>query len=103
MIKDIEDYGNALQKIYSHIGFVEDYVIYPIDDKTDYFWDCDGESIFFAETEEDGNYYESPVYTQRFYKKWIYEGKDYTMIFEDSQVDGMKYFSIFDNKKRLKK
>lgn len=107
-MKLLQNYEKALQEIYDHVGFVEDYVIYPINDNTDYFWDCDGETIFFADTkeefeEEDGNYYESEVYTQRFYSKWIYEGKDFTMIFEDTHTDGMKYFAIFDNTKRLKK
>lgn len=107
-MKLLENYEKALQEIYDHVGFVEDYIIYPINDNTEYFWDCDGETIFFADTEkefedEDGNYYESEVYTQRFYKKWIYEGKDFTMIFEDTHTDGMKYFAVFDNAKRLKK
>ena len=107
-MKLLENYEKALQEIYDHVGFVEDWVIYPINDNTEYFWDCNGETIFFADTEkefedEDGNYYESEVYTQRFYQKWIYEGKDFTMIFEDTHTDGMKYFAVFDNSKRLKK
>lgn len=107
-MKLLEDYHNALQAIYDHVGFEEDYVIYPINDNTDYFWDCDGETIEFADSQEefeqeDGGYYTSEVYTQRFYRKWIYEGVDFTLIFEDTQTDDMKYFSIFDNKKRLKR
>lgn len=107
-MKLLESYEKALQEIYDHVGFVENYVVYPINDNTEYFWDCDGKNIFFADTEkefkdEDGNYYESEVYTQRFYQKWIYEGKDFTIIFEDTHTDGMKYFSVFDNAKRLSK
>lgn len=108
MMNLIKDYKKALAAIYKHVGFVEDWVVYPIADNTDYYWDCDGTTIYFAETEEefnseDGEYYESQVYTQRFYKKHIYEGKDFTMIFEDTQTDGMKYFGLFDNTKRIKK
>ena len=107
-MKLIENYNKALQDIYDHVGFVPDWVVCPIMDNTDYFWDYDEETIYFAESkeefeEEDGQYFESDIYTQRFYKKWVYGGKDYTMIFENAGVDGMKYFSIFDNTKRLKR
>lgn len=102
----INNYNNALQEIYSHVGFVEDWVVYPIDNQTDKFWDTDGDTIFYADTEEyfreeDGNFYRDDVYKQRYYNKWIYEGKDFTMIFCDPHVDGMKWFKIFDNSKRL--
>ena len=109
-MKLLENYNKALQEIYDHVEFVEDWVMYPIDDCTEYFWDCDETTIYFADSieefedeDEDGNYYESQIYKQRFYKKWVYEGVDFTMIFNDTQTDGMKYFSIFDNTKRLKK
>jgi hypothetical protein len=103
----IENYKKALQSIYDHVGFVEDYVVYPIADSTDMYWDTDGETVWYAEDKDDvlnrtGNHYEAEVYTQRFYNKWVYEGKDFTMIFTNPGVDGMKYFSLFDNSKRLR-
>lgn len=107
-MKIIENYDNALQAIYDHVGFEEDWVVYPIDNRTSKFWDTDGKSVFYADTEEefhseDGNYYLDEVYIQRFYKKWVYEGKDFTMIFCTQHVDGMIWFALFDNSKRLKK
>ena len=103
----IKNYKNDLQAIYDHVGFVEDWVIYPIDDCTEKFWDTDGEEVFFADTETelrdgDGNYYVDEVYRQRFYQKWIYEGSEFTMIFCDPSTDGMKWFRVFDNKKRIR-
>jgi hypothetical protein len=100
----MQDYANALDAIYAHVGFVEDWVVYPIDDQTKMFWSImDNEVVRYAETPElldsDGEYYESDIYTQRFYKEHVYRGEDYTMIFTDSNTDGMKYFSIFDNQK----
>lgn len=100
----MQNYQAALQELYDHVGFEEDWVIYPIDDNTDKFWATDGHQVFYADSEEelksqDGNYYEDDVYKQRFYKKWIYRGKEMTMIFCHPHVDGMKWFRLFDNAK----
>ena len=105
-MKLIEDYNEALQKIYDHVGFVEDWVIYPIDDRTDSYWSVNKTSVKFADSLEqynsNGDYYSDEIYTQRFYDKWVYEGEDITMIFCNPGVDGMKWFRIFDNTKRIK-
>jgi len=102
----IENYKKSLQEIYDHVGFTEDWVIYPIDDRIEMFWEIiNNNSVRFAETMEkfnsEENYYEDEIYTQRFYKKWVYEGEKYTMIFCDPMVDGMKWFGLFDNEKKL--
>lgn len=104
----INNYQEALQAIYDHVGFVEDWVVYPIDDQTDKFWDTDGEGVWYADSEEefvneDGNFYWDVVYTQRFYSKHVYEGDELTMIFCDPSVDGMKWFRIFLNNNRRNK
>jgi hypothetical protein len=101
----ISNYSKALQAIYDHVGFVEDWVVYPIDIRTECFWRVDGNSVRYADTEEkfnsNGDYYLDDIYTQRFYSKWVYEGEKYTMIFCNPCVDGMKWFRIFDNNKRM--
>lgn len=102
----VKNYENASQAIYDHAGFQEDWVIAPINDCTELFWNTDGETVHYAESEEEfknkkDGFYSDDVYKQRFYDKWIYEGKDFTMIFCDPHVDGMKWFRIFDNKKRM--
>lgn len=101
----IENYLEALQEIYNHVGFEEDWVVYPIDDCTKYYWSIDDETVEYADSleefiSEEGNHYTAEIYKQRFYDKWVYEGKLYTMIFLNPNVDGMKYFSLFDNNKR---
>ena len=102
------NYKTALRELYDHVGFKEDRVVYPIDDATEYFWMIDGSSVRFADTEEKlhneeaWEYYQDDIYQQRFYNKWVYEGKDLTMIFCDSHVDGMKWFRVFSNTKRIK-
>ena len=104
----IKNYNNALQAIYDHVGFVEDWVVCPIDDQTDMYWCIDGDFCRFASTEEDvrdeedeGGYYEDSIYKQRFYDKYVYEGEEFTMVFCDTHTDNMKWFRIFDNEKRI--
>jgi len=100
----IKEYNEALQKLYDHVGFKEDYVTYPIDDNTNMYWYIDNDKeIYYAETIDAEEYYSGTIYTQRFYDKYVYEGKDYTMIFANYHIDGMKYFSFFDNKKKIDK
>lgn len=105
MIDLIQNYQDALQAIYDHVGFVEDWVVYPLDDCTDSYWDYDESDVYYADSEEElwgetGNYYSDVIYTQRFYQKWVYSGEKFTMIFCDPGVDGMKWFRLFDNEKR---
>lgn len=103
----ITNYTSALQAIYDHVGFVEDWVICPIDDRaTEFYWYIDDEGVHYADSLEElesgeGNSYSDEIYTQHFYKKHIYEGADYTMIFCDPHTDGMKWFRVFDNLKRI--
>jgi hypothetical protein len=104
-MKLIQNYQKALQDIYDHVGFIEDWVVYPIDDRTDYYWNVNDETVNYATTQEElknkGDYYSDNIYQQRFYKKWIYKGEKITMIFCDPHVDGMKWFRIFDNSKQI--
>ena len=106
-MKLLENYERAKNEIYKHVGFVEDWVVYPIVIQTDMYWRLESTEVVYALTVDDledawaGNYYYDDIYTQRFYKKHVYEGEDFTMIFCDPHVDGMKWFRIFDNKKRV--
>lgn len=107
----VKDYQKALDAIYEHVGFQEDWVVCPLDDKTDYYWFIINDkstvkhTVKFANSLEDlfsqGEYYEDDIYTQSFYSKWVYEGEDFTMIFCDPHVDGMKWWRLFDNKKKV--
>ena len=99
-------FSKSLQEIYNHVGFKEDWVICPIDDCTEKFWNIEGQTVKYADTKEEfktesGQYFEDELYTQRFYDKWIYEGKDITMIFCNPGIDGMKWFRLFSNEKRV--
>jgi len=102
----IESYQKALDAIYEHVGFKEDWVIYPLDDCTQSYWILGEDFVRYADTFEilesdNDEYYQDDIYKQRFYEKHVYEGTDFTMIFCDPHVDGMKWFRIFDNTKRI--
>lgn len=104
LLKNYEDAKNAL---YDHVGFKEDWVVYPISDCTEYLWSIiNKESVRYAKTKEeffsDGDYYEYYIYAQRFYSKHVYRGKTLTMIFCNPHVDGMIWFNFFDNDKEVK-
>ena len=102
----VEKYQKALDAVYEHVGFKEDWVVCPLDEQLASYWYVDNDIMRFANSIEqffsDGDYYEDDLYTQRFYSKWVYEGADFTMVFCDPHVDGMKWFRLFDNNKRIK-
>lgn len=106
----LNDYFGLQQKLFEYFGYQEDWRVIPVDDSTKYFWKLDGEStggkVCFADTKEElesegGNYYENEIYTQRHLPKWVYRGKDYTMICVDTRTDGNKFLQIFSNDKCL--
>lgn len=103
----INNYISARKAIYDHVGLIEDWVINPIDDCTDKYWTVNKDSVTYADDKDDvingsGNCYTDEIHKQRFYDKWVYEGKDITLIFCDPHVDGCRWFRIFDNSKRIK-
>ena len=120
-MKLIDDYEKAKQAIYDHVGFTEDWVVFPLDDATYMFWLTFSDNVWYAKTEAElkkGMYqelvelpgegeaaaeiYSDWIYTQRHYPKHVYEGDELTMIFCDPQTDNCKWFRLFDNAKRVK-
>jgi len=111
-MKLLDEYNKLESELHKYFGYQEDWVIIPMADSTDYYWYLDQDSngsgeVRFAETlpdladEEAGEYYCEPIYTQRFLKKWVYKGEDFTMISCDTQTDGNKLLRIFDNSKKV--
>lgn len=116
-MKDLEDYFALQKKIYKYFGYIENWRVIPLDDSTDYYWRLDGEGsggeVVFAEGDtaeaalakmdsDNGDYYSNSIYTQRFLKKWVYRGEEYTMICVDTHTDGNVFLSVFDNNKEIK-
>ena len=101
----IKNFVTAKQELLEHVGLVIDWVQYPIDICIDQYWCISEDSVRFHETEKalksDGDYYEDNIFKQRFYQKNVYRGELYTLIFCDPQVDGVKWWRIFNNKKEM--
>lgn len=110
-MKLLDDYFKIQKEIYDYFGYKEDWVVIPIDDARQYYWHLTnegyGDKVLFAKdknnvfegTNEDG--YSNEIYTQRFLPKWVYRGKDFTMICVDTHTDGNKFLQIFDNSKEI--
>lgn len=109
-MKLLDDYFRIQAEIYSHFGYVEDWVVIPLDDARKYFWHFDGESVAYSplpltdEVVENGeHYYINELYTQRFLPKWEYRAADYTMLCVDTHTDGNKFLQVFDNAKEMER
>lgn len=103
----IYDYFNLLDEVYKYFDFKEDWVVYPLEDYRGYYWFIDkdnadyGEAVIYSKSHDifNSDYYISEIYHQRFYDKYIYRGKEYTLIIIDTHTDGNKFFAIFENSK----
>lgn len=107
--KTIDNYFKLQGEIFKHFGYVEDWVVIPIDDRREFYWringtEKDGEVEFCTEStfKDEDHLYSDVIYTQRFLPKWVYRAEDLTMICVDTQTDGNKFLAIFDNKKEVK-
>ena len=105
----LDDYRATVEAIHSYFGYVEDWVVIPLEDGRRYYWqlrggDAYGGRLCYAKSEHEletgeGDYYESPIYTQRFLPRWVYRAKDYTMVSIDTQTDGNHFLIVLDNTK----
>lgn len=106
-MKLLDEYLKLQQEIYEYFGYVEQWRVIPIDDRRECYWWLNGdEEVIYADRLEDfdesvGNYYSDEIYTQRHHSKWVYRGKDYTMIMVDTNTDGNKFLAIYDNNKEV--
>lgn len=107
-MKLLDDYFQLREEVFNYFGYKENWIVLPLDDCCRYYWSLTGESygdsVCFADTLEElitqeGNYYENEIYTQRHLPKWVYRGDRFTLIVVDTNTDGNKLLSIFDNNK----
>lgn len=106
----LDEYLKLQKEIYEYFGYKEDWVVIPIEDRRSSYWQLRQETsgkgvVLFSdepltnELVETGHHYENEIYTQRFLPKWVYRGKDFTMICVDTRTDGNKFLAIYDNSK----
>ena len=104
----LKQYFELQKKIYDYFRYKEDWVVIPLDDSTECYWHLTDDEVLFydkpltKEIIDDGAYYCNSIYTQRFLPRWVYHGKDYTMICVDTHTDGNKFLQVFDNNKEIK-
>lgn len=82
-MKELEQYFKLQKQIYDYFGYIEDWVVIPLDDSTGFFWQLTGEvygdDVRFAKSKElltngSDEIYSDSIYTQRFLPKWVYRG-----------------------------
>lgn len=100
----LDRYFDLQKCIYDYFGYVEDWVVIPLDDCRDKFWYLDGEAdggrVVYWEKPEDietEKYYANDIYTQRHLPKWVYRGEEYTMVVVNTHTDGNHFLQIFTN------
>lgn len=103
----LDKYFEIQKQIYEYFGYVEDWVVIPIEDACGYIWrlyvnEYGYGSVWFADSLEElesgkGNCYENEIYIPRHLPKCVYRGEAYTMICVDTHVDGNKFLKIFSN------
>lgn len=106
-MQSLDQYLGLQKQIFDYFGYVEDWVVIPIDDCRSMFWRLTGTGpgkLHYADSREElenesGNYYVDEIYTQRFLPKWVYRGEEFTMVCCNPGVDGNKFLRILDNSK----
>lgn len=103
----LDKYNELQQEIYDYFDFVEQWQVFPIDDRRQYWWKNDNDEVRFFnskeayESEDDGNSYSDEILKSRHHSKSVLKGADFTMIIVDTHTDGNKFLAIFDNKKQI--
>lgn len=117
----VDAFEAAKQAIFAHCGYKEDWRVIPLEDTRDHFWTVDpGEKEwckhspkkegleYWLEEHEDeyGKYgdhlYQDEIYTQRHLPKWVYRGKEFTIVCVDTHCDGNQFLRIFRNDHEVK-
>ena len=112
----LNSFFGVQQRLFDYFGYVEDYVKIPLRDDTDAHWllqqneNGRGKVTYASEEltlelldrKNPGTFYGDSIYTQRFLPRWVYRGKDFTMICVDTHTDGNKFLAIFANAKEVK-
>jgi hypothetical protein len=111
----MEQYFNLLDDVFKYFGYQQDWKVSPLDDQRGRHWMiCGPENSnstkvvyspkpFTKESIEKGmDLYSGTIYTQRFLPKWVYRGKEYTMVSVDTHSDGNQVLMIFENKLECK-
>jgi len=116
----IENYFNLAEEIHRYFGYKEDWKCIPMDNRIGDYWmvihtektaegePAGGRYVYSHEPltkesiEAGTSIYGGSIYTQRFLPKWVFRGKDMTMVSADTHTDGNKFLMLFENDKECK-
>jgi hypothetical protein len=112
----VDRFLEARKAIFEHVGYRENWRVFPIDDNRELFWAVDEQErewvrfsperaalAYWLEDHDDeygpyGNIlYQDVIYTQRHFPKWVYRGADLTLVVADTQTDDNKFLRLFRN------
>lgn len=101
----LSQYFDLQKQIYDYFGYKSEWKVYPLNDCISYYWMLVDSKVVFSEEKftaksmRDGK----TIYSDVLYgKNAIMHGESFTMIRVDTQTDGNKFLSVFDNSKRVK-
>lgn len=103
-MKELDDYFTLQKEIYDYFGYVEDWCVFPLDDRRDYTWKFDDDinpsSVLFFDAK--GEEFGDEIMHNRFLPRSVWDGEEFTMILVDTHTDGNKFLAIYANDKRLR-
>jgi hypothetical protein len=107
----LDEYRSLEEKIYEHFGYVEDWTVFPLDDRRGLWWYVTQHEVIFqygkaqyTQAMVDAEMYVKDVlYTGRGLPKSVFRAENHTLICVDTQVDGNIFLAIYDNDREIKK
>lgn len=122
MDQTIDDYFDLREQVFAHVGYVEDWRVFPLDDMRGCWWWADpserGEvrwspsedALRYWLGDHDDEYgpygnqlYGGDIYTNRHLPKWLYRGPEFTLALVDTHTDGNILLMVFRNDHEVKK
>lgn len=87
--------------IHQYFGYEEDWKVLPIQNYTSFYWYIEDGSVYYGDTPKEALLADACYCDSILYRDGIHRKDDFTMIAVDTQTDGNKFLSIFDNTKEI--
>jgi len=91
-MKLLKKYFKIVKEIYTYFNYEGGQQIYPIEDYTEFYWQCNNNFIFYSEDKKN-------VYDDEYLDKYI--GEEYTMFLIKDTHNLDDCLIIFDNQKQI--
>ena len=96
----LDMYNAALNDIHQYFGYEPEWHVFPIEDCREYYWRINDDEVVFGYSKGD---VKNRNFAERIIQVYpaVHPDNAYTMIKVDTETDGNKFLSIFDNAKRI--